>query len=109
MEETLLVTLEAEIREEFHIPPYFENLANLIKQSHSYLSMLVDNVDYDVDLVARDLLKNRTFYAYNDKVNEFAIDYAHDILTWQFSKISVVTDETEETETEENEGAKNGE
>lgn len=90
MKDELITTLEFEIREEFHIPPYFENLDNLINQSNSALLMLVDNINYDDDLVARGLLKNRVFYDYNNKVNEFAVDYAQDILTWQFSKIDGV-------------------
>lgn len=90
MNELLLKTLEAEIREEYHIPPYFENLQNLIKQSNAWLSQLMFGIDYDEDLVARSLLKSRVFYAYNNKVNDFAIDYSYDILTWQFSKINGV-------------------
>lgn len=90
MNELLITTLENEIREEYHIPPYFENLQNLIKQSNAWLCQLGNNIDYDVDLVARSLLKARVFYAYNNKENDFAIDYSYDVLTWQFSKINGV-------------------
>lgn len=93
MNDELIIVLEGEIREEFHIPPYFEKIDTLIEESNGYLSLLVSNIDYDVDLVARDLLKNRVFYAYNNKVGYFAVDYAYDLLTWQFSKIEGVGDE----------------
>lgn len=90
MDELLLTTLESEIREEYHIPPYFENLQNLIKEANAWFNQLENNIDYDLDLVARSLLKSRVFYAYNNKKNDFAIDYAYDVLTWQFSKIKGV-------------------
>ena len=97
MTNELLLILENEIRGEFHIPPFFdsENLQRLIKQSDAFLNLLVSNIDYDVDLIARDLLKNRVFYAFNNRVNQFDIDFAYSILTWQFSYIKGVSDDTE--------------
>ena len=84
-----LEILEKEIRAEFHIPPFFssEDLIRQINQSASYLNLLVNDIDFDSDLTARDLLKCRTYYAYNGKVNELQNDFASMILTWQFSKI----------------------
>lgn len=86
--------LEKEIRGEFHIPSFFpsEDLQRQIKQSADYLNLLVNGIDFDYDLVARDLLKCRVFYAYNGKVNEFQHDFADMVLTWQFSKIGAADD-----------------
>lgn len=66
------ITLEEvtnEVRAEFHIPPFFkdDDLKRLVNQSDAYLSMLVDGINYGSDLVARDLLKYRVYYAYNGK------------------------------------------
>lgn len=92
------ITLEEvtnEVRTEFHIPPFFkdDDLKRLVNQSDAYLSMLVDGINYGSDLVARDLLKYRVYYAYNGKINQFDTDFAHNILTWQFSKINGVTND----------------
>lgn len=94
MTDNQLSNLEKEIRVEFHIPPFFssEDLKRQINQSASYLNLLVNDIDFDNDLIARDLLKCRTFYAYNSKVNEFQNDFASMILAWQFSKIGVTDD-----------------
>ena len=94
MTDNQLTNLEKEIRGEFHIPPFYssEDLIRQINQSASYLNLLVNDIDFDTDLTARDLLKCRTFYAYNGKVNEFQNDFSSMILTWQFSKIGVTDD-----------------
>ena len=90
-----LTDVRDEVRAEFHIPPFFSDsdLERLVNQSDAYLSMLVDGINYDSDLVARDLLKYRVYYAYNGKTNQFDSDFAHNILTWQFSKINGVTED----------------
>ena len=44
MNELLLNTLENEIREEYHIPPYFENLQNLIKEANAWFSQLENDI-----------------------------------------------------------------
>lgn len=87
MNESLLAQIETEVREEFHIPPYFENLENLIKESDAFMQTQVYDIDYDADLFARSLLKASTFYGYNNRSNEFELDYQAKLNTWKFSKI----------------------
>lgn len=87
MNESLLAQIEFEVREEFHIPPYFENLENLIKESDAFMQTQLEDIDYDNDLLARSLLKDNVFYAYNNRSNDFELDYQAKLNTWKFSKI----------------------
>lgn len=78
-----------EVRGEFQIPPYFsdESLGNYINEGKSRFLSLVNDANFDTDLVARALLKNYVHYAYFKKSNEFMKDYCDEILSWQFSKL----------------------
>lgn len=87
--------IREEMREEFHIPPFVYDtvLERWITESDAHLNMLVDNINYDEDLVARELLKNRTYFAYNGRANQFDTDFAQNVLTWQMNKINGVTND----------------
>lgn len=95
MNEDTIKNLISEIREEYHIPPFTSDnrLKVLIEQSNQYLCSLVSDIDYTKDLIAKGLLKNRVFYAHNNKTNEFYPDYCSDLLHWQFSKLEDEADE----------------
>lgn len=76
-----------EARDEYHIP-YFvtdKTLKSYAQKGHGFLSALVQEVDYDNDMIARDLLCRFIFYAHNARTADFQIDNMHDINTWQMS------------------------
>lgn len=80
-----LGTLISEMREEFHIPPYYDDdqLANLAKEGECMVGGLNPGCDITKDLTYRMLLKNYMYYAYHHRVSEFMDNYSSVILTWQ--------------------------
>lgn len=80
-----LDALVAEVREDYQIPPYFPDsaLKRLVIEGAAYFQMLNPGCDFESDIVYRDLLKNRTYYAYNHALNDFRVNYHPDILSWQ--------------------------
>lgn len=80
-----LEKLTAEIRAEFQIPPFFSDnsIKSLIKESEMYFGMLNPRCDPDADMVYRELLKNRVYYAYNHALNDFRENYKESIISWQ--------------------------
>lgn len=92
--------LQAEIRREFQIPPFFNNasLLNYISEGEMQLMALNPNAeDFDKDLVHRNLLKNYCYYAYNHRVSEFFENYKNLIASWQLTTVApkseVINDE----------------
>lgn len=83
------IKLISEMREEYQIPPFFTDtmLETLISDSMYYFQKLYDRVDFDIDRSARELLKVRVFYAYNKRLDEFAENYANDIVRWQMQYV----------------------
>ena len=81
--------LAGEIREEYQIPPFFTNnmLETLVSDSMYYFQTLYNGGDFDTDRSARELLKVRVFYAYNKRLDEFAENYANDIVRWQMQYV----------------------
>lgn len=77
--------LVKEIREEFRIPPYYEDAAieRNIKEGEFRLSQLNPGRDIEQDLTYRNLVKNYVYYAFNNVINEFFENYASSILEWQ--------------------------
>ncbi len=77
----------AEVRIEFHIPPYFEDsaLMRYATEGEDYLLRLNPGRSIDADNIYRMLLKNYIYYAYHGKVNEYKINYAESILNWQLT------------------------
>ncbi len=85
----IILELIKELRNEFHIPLFCDDntLENLIKESHHELLRYVNDIDYINDLTARMLIKNCTFYAFNNIVQEFHVNYKDTLLSWQMSKV----------------------
>lgn len=78
-------TLITEIREEFHIPPYYPNEA-IERQVNEGLARLLNlnpGKNYDEDLVLRSLIKTYAYYAFMGVVHEFMENYKTAILEWQ--------------------------
>lgn len=74
-----------EIREEFHIPPYYPDAA-IERQVNEGLARLLNlnpGKNYEDDLVLRMLVKNYAYYAYIGSVHLFMENYASTILEWQ--------------------------
>lgn len=80
-----LATLINEMREEFQIPPYYDDnqLTNLAKEGEFTVGELNPGCSITEDLTYRMLLKNYMYYAYHHRVSEFMDNYASLILTWQ--------------------------
>ena len=95
MEETLLAEIAKEVREEFGIPPFYGSgpLFNYAKEGEQFLQQRVEKIDFKSDLVARSLLKNYINYAYNQRTDEFFVNYGESICAWWESKLEVIIDE----------------
>ena len=74
-----------EVREEFQIPPYFDDIAlmNYIREGVDWLKGLNPAFDTEKDSRCRGLLKNYVYYAYHHKTNEVFDNYSGVILQWQ--------------------------
>ena len=93
--EYILAELIDEMRMGFQIPFFYDDVAieNDLREGDMFLKTLVDEIDYEKDLVARMLLKNYAFYSYNNCIDDFKENYSSTMLQWQLSKIKVVNDE----------------
>ncbi len=85
MEEKVLQKLIDEVRQEFHIPPYFkdEGLKNYALEGSAVLLGLNPGRNVETDLSYRSLLKNYVNYAYYHQINEWRQNFATMILEWQ--------------------------
>lgn len=83
-----------EFRREYQIPPFHEDvyLEGLIKKSIYYFKSLVDEFDIEKDLMAKELILIRSFYAYHKKLDEFGERYQKDIFEWEMSYAGTNTD-----------------
>lgn len=84
--------LTEEVRQEFHIPPYFEDegILRFLKEGKVQLDRLNPGRKIEEDGMYRMLLKNYANYAYHGKVHEFWKNYGSTILMWQLgSEINV--------------------
>lgn len=79
-----------EIREEFRLPPYFtdKQIEVLVKESVAFFRLLGE-VNILDDSTVWTLVKNRVFYAYNNRIADYQDDFASMILTWQMSQVGV--------------------
>lgn len=77
--------LVKEIREEFHIPPYYpdEAIKRQATEGLNWLLGLNPGKQIDEDTTLRMLVKNYAYYAFYNKVNEFMDNYSSAILGWQ--------------------------
>lgn len=93
MQDKYYDSLISELRDE-GIPPYCPNnvLISYINQGNAALERYVENIDYEKDYTARDLLKSFVWYSFNKVSNEFFVNYGDTLLSWQFSKVGDVND-----------------
>ncbi len=93
-----LTSLINEIREGYNIPFFYSDdmLTQSIREADYYLNTIVTDIDYDEDLIAREFLKNRVLYSYNNRLDDFEDNYSKSITSWQLSHIPSVNDETEQ-------------
>lgn len=97
-EETVQILID-EIRKGYNIPFYFENdsIRKSINEADYYLNSCVqEDIDYDEDLTARELLKNRVLYSFHNRLDDFRENYSDMILEWQISKINPVFGDEDE-------------
>lgn len=89
--------LVGEIREDYCIPLFYSDniLKRNIEAGTAYLRTLYKDADFMDDMVGRELLKEYVFYKYNNRTDEFKINYASSILEWQFSKFKGVVEDEE--------------
>ena len=87
MNENELSILVDEMREEFQIPPYYDDrqLRNLAKEGEHAVGRLNPDCSITKDLTYRMLMKNYMYYSYHHRVSEFFENYASVILTWQMA------------------------
>lgn len=85
LEDTSLLTLVKEVRQDFQIPPYFsdEGLKRYALEGEAYLMGMNPGRDIEQDITYRMLLSNYINYAYHHRVNEWKQNYATLILEWQ--------------------------
>lgn len=93
MDDRVIDSLIKELKDE-GIPPYCPNtvLISYIYQGNAALERYVENIDYEKDYTARDLLKNYVWYSFNKASNEFFVNYGDILLSWQFSKVGESSD-----------------
>lgn len=74
-----------EIRDDFQIPPYFEDevIARAADECTARLIALNPTADFDSDVQGRMLLKNATYYDIYHRYEEFEQNYASLIYSWQ--------------------------
>ena len=80
-----LEKLITEIRQDYQIPPYFQDtgLMRYLEEGKARLDFLNPGQSLDDDYTFRMLLKNYVYYAYHHKVNEWEDNYKALILSWQ--------------------------
>lgn len=81
-----------EVRQEFHIPPYFEDegILRFLKEGKAQLDRINPGRKLSEDETYKMILKNYANYAYYGKANEFWENYKNTILMWQLgSEVNV--------------------
>lgn len=84
MDEQSLLKLIQEVRRDYQIPPFLkdETLKNFANEGACLLKNLNPACTTD-DGIFRMLLKNYIYYAYHHQTNEWKVNYAELILSWQ--------------------------
>ena len=93
-----IAALIAEIREDFQIPPYYEDsvIRRAVLKCMARLSDLREDADFVADHISRGLLGNYVYYALNHRDEEFMQCYGPDIRSWQLSAEAREADEPDE-------------
>lgn len=87
MTEDNIHILCVEIRRDNQIPPYIADdvIHDYIKDGEAELSNMVNDVDFETDIVARSILKTYVLYAHHKMLDEFYVNHASRLLSWQLS------------------------
>lgn len=74
-----------EIRDDYQIPPYYENavIERAVDECSTRLLFLKPGTDFDTDYQGRALLKNAVYYSLFHRYEEFEQNYMNLILSWQ--------------------------
>lgn len=82
MDKTRLI---AEMRDDFQIPPYFDDevIGRAVDECATRLQSLNPTADFETDKEGRMLLKNATYYSIYHRYEEFEQNYASLIYSWQ--------------------------
>lgn len=74
-----------EIRQEYHIPPFFsyDALKSPVDEGKYRLEKLNPGFDLKKDLMGRHLLKTYVYYAYHNKTDTWVKNYSSTIIEWQ--------------------------
>lgn len=75
----------AEMRDDFQIPPYFEDevIERALDECTGRLLSLNPAADFEADAQGRMLLKNAVYYSIYHRYEEFEQNYANLIYSWQ--------------------------
>lgn len=97
MDEALIIDLTDEVIEDYQIPPYIREttVQRAVKESAARIGSLAENVNFEKELTARELLKARVYYSLNHILDEFEKNYGPDIRAWQLGR-EVSEDEKDE-------------
>ena len=95
-----IAAIIAEIREDFQIPPYYEDavIGRAVQRCAARLIDLREDADFVSDLIGRGLLENYVYYVLNHRDEEFLQNYGPDVRSWQLSAEVRETDESGEDE-----------
>lgn len=82
--------LVKEIRDDFQIPPYYEDdvIGRAADECSTRLLFLKPGSDFDTDIQGRALLKNAVYYSIYHRYEEFEQNYLNLILSWQLGGTS---------------------
>lgn len=87
MNDAQLEIFVSEFRDDFQIPPYYDDavITRAVKRCMARLVDLRGDADFETDQVGRGLLQNYTYYALNHRDEEFLQNYGPDVRSWQLS------------------------
>ena len=87
----------SEFREDFQIPPYYEDavIRRAAQRCEARLLDLKEDAEFETDLIGRGLLQNYVYYALNHRDEEFLQNYGPDVRSWQLSAAVEEPDESE--------------
>lgn len=94
MDNVQIELMAIEVRADFQIPPYTpdEVIERAVQRCAARLESLKPGVDFDTDMVGRQLLGNYAYYDLMHRAEEFMVNFGPDVRSWQLSE--VVTDES---------------
>lgn len=96
MTDAQMTTFVSEFRDDFQIPPYYDDavITRAVQRCAARLLDLKEDAEFETDLIGRGLLQNYTYYALNHRDEEFLQNYGPDVRSWQLSAAAEDTDES---------------